>query len=406
MNDKRIVWSIAKKKISELTPYDKNPRIITEAGLNQLKESFDEIGMAQPVNINTDGTILSGHARIMQLKNEGTEEVDVMIPDRKLTPKQEEAVIIRMNKNVAGVWDFDILKDSFQVDDLIDWGFDESELGWIASKEQDGKRDDESVPTLGNLPITQRGDVWLLGDHRLMCGDSTLIDDVEKLMNREKASLVHTDPPYNIDYQGGSKKREKIANDKLEDFGEFLEMVYTNLNMIMWPGACIYVWHASAETHRFIQKFLEAGFLYKSYIVWNKNNSTFGRSDYHWKHEPAIYGWKEGGAHKWFGDRKQTTVWDIERPSRSDQHPTMKPVELCERAISNSSGPGAIVVDVFLGSGSTLIACEKTGRRCFGLELSEKYCDTTIKRWEEYTGKKAILELTGQTYEELLIARK
>jgi DNA modification methylase len=192
--------------------------------------------------------------------------------------------------------------------------------------------------------------------------------------------MCHTDPPYNIDYEGGSKKREKIANDKLEDFPQFLYDVYTTISTALKKGGAIYVWHASSETHNFIQQFLNAGFLFKSYIVWNKNNSTFGRSDYHWKHEPCIYGWLDGASHKWHGDRKQTTVWDIDRPSRSEEHPTMKPIPLCCKPLENSSKQGDIVLDVFLGSGSTMVAAHQLKRKCYGMELDPKYCQVIINR--------------------------
>jgi len=214
----------------------------------------------------------------------------------------------------------------------------------------------------------------------LLCGDSTDSDQVAKLMDGKLADMIHTDPPYNIDYEGGSKKREKIANDKLDDFPNFLYDVYTTLSTSVKKGGAIYVWHASSETHNFIQQFLNAGFLFKSYIVWNKNNSTFGRSDYHWKHEPCIYGWLDGDSHNWYGDRKQTTVWDIERPSRSDEHPTMKPIPLCSKPIENSSKVGDVVLDVFLGSGSTMVASHQLKRKCYGMELDPKYCQVIIDR--------------------------
>jgi DNA modification methylase len=235
------------------------------------------------------------------------------------------------------------------------------------------------------------GDLWILGNHRLLCGDSTDKEQVEKLMDGEKADMLHTDPPYGIDYEGGSKKREKIENDAVDIF-PFYKDVFANAHLATKDGASAYIWHASTETHNAINAFIASGWQYKSYIVWNKNNSTFGRSDFHWKHEPCIYGWKQKFTHTWYGDRKQTTVWDIDRPSRSDSHPTMKPIELCERPISFSSKMGDIILDLFLGSGSTLIACEKTNRKCYGMELDEHYCDVIIKRWEDYTGESAVLD--------------
>jgi site-specific DNA-methyltransferase (adenine-specific) len=252
--------------------------------------------------------------------------------------------------------------------------------------------DPDYVPEAQEQAITSEGDLWLLGDHRLLCGDSTKEEDVGRLMAGKTADMVHTDPPYNIDYTGGSKLREKIENDKLDNFNEFLISVYKNISNSLVNGGAIYVWHASSESYYFVSEYLKTDLLFKSLIVWNKNNSTFGRSDYHWKHELCIYGWKSGSSHKWFGDRKQTTVWDIDRPSRSEEHPTMKPVDLCIKAITNSSDKNMIVLDVFGGSGSTLIACEQTNRKCFMMELDPKYCDVIIRRWQDLTGKEAVKE--------------
>jgi site-specific DNA-methyltransferase (adenine-specific) len=216
-------------------------------------------------------------------------------------------------------------------------------------------------------------------------------------MNGEKADMAHTDPPYNINYEGGTKKRDKIANDKLDDFPQFLYDAYITLSTALKKGGAIYVWHASTETHNFIQQFLNAGFLFKSYIVWNKNNSTFGRSDYHWKHEPCIYGWLDGGSHNWYGNKKQTTVWDMDRPSRSDEHPTMKPIHLCTKPIENSSKVGDVIIDTFLGSGSTMVAAHQLKRKCYGMELDPKYCQVIIDRMRKLDSSLEV-KINGKEY--------
>jgi len=230
----------------------------------------------------------------------------------------------------------------------------------------------------------------LKSKHRLLCGDSTRQDDVERLMAGKKAEMVFTDPPYGISYAGGTKKRNAIENDAI-DVLPFYESFLSLGKSISAEGASIYIWHASSETHNCIAAAINSGWLFKSYLIWIKNNSTFGRADYHWQHEPAFYGWASNGTHRWNGDRKQTTTWNIDRPIRSDDHPTMKPVELCEKGIINSSRKDEIVYDPFLGSGSTLIACEKTKRQCFGIEIDPHYCSVIINRWQEYTGQKAVL---------------
>ena len=348
---------------------------------------------------------MAGHGRLDAALMLGMEKVPVDMQDFK--NEADEYAFLEADNHIARYAEFDQEKMLENLSDLeieIDT-FDFEEIGMIdfelPQPEVIGLVDEDDVPEVKENPVTKCGDIWLLGQHRVMCGDSTMIDDVDKLMNGEKADMIHTDPPYNIAYRGGSKKRDEIKNDDMGDnFPEFLNNVYSNLFLSSNPGAAIYVWHASSETHNFINEYLKCGFLFKSYIIWNKNNSTFGRSDYHWKHEPCIYGWNGTGSHKWYGDRKQTTVWDLDRPSVSDLHPTMKPVSLCEIAIENSSIKGFLILDVFLGSGSTLIACEKTGRKCYGMELDEKYCDVIIKRWQDFTGKEATLESTGETFNE------
>lgn len=374
---KRIVWSPKTVKIDSIEMFESNPRIITESGLKQLEESFDEVGMFQPLAVNTENKLLSGHARLMQLKKDGYEEITVMVPDRKLTPKQEKALVVRANKNVAGQWDFDILANEFEFDDLLEWGFSADELGVPEIEKIDPQCDEDEVPEVKDT-ITKRGDIWLLGNHRVMCGDSTMIDDVEKLMKGEKADMVFTDPPYGMNYSGrGKNTTNKILGDN-QDPTDFYNVGQDISERYVWGRVENY-------KHLLIEP--------RDVIIWRKNNFGMG-SGYRGQYECCFYYGNFNGS--------DSDVWDVAR-DRNYEHPTQKPVELCERAIKNSN-PKAII-DYFLGSGSTLIACEKNNRKCYGMELDEHYCDVIINRWQKYTGKKATLEATGQTYDELLKGR-
>lgn len=362
-------------KISEVKMNPNNPRIIKDDKFHKLVKSIQEFPKMleiRPIVVNQDMIVLGGNMRQYEA---GLKEVPIVMAD-DLTEEEQRQFIIKDNVGF-GEWDWEMLANEWDSDKLEEWGLDIPEFD--VKEEPTAEDDDYEMPDEVQTDIVL-GDLFEIGDHRLLCGDSTDSDQVAKLMNREKADMCHTDPPYNIDYEGGSKKREKIANDKLDDFPKFLYDVYTTISTALKKGGAIYVWHASSETHNFIQQFLNAGFLFKSYIVWNKNNSTFGRSDYHWKHEPCIYGWLEGASHKWYGDRKQTTVWDIDRPTRSDEHPTMKPIPLCCKPLENSSQKGDIILDVFLGSGSTMVASHKLKRKCYGMELDPKYCQVIVDR--------------------------
>lgn len=365
-------------KITQIKVNPNNPRLIKDDKFKKLVQSikdFPEMLNIRPIVVNKDMIILGGNMRYKACKEAGLKEIPIIVADN-LTEEQQREFLIKDNVS-GGEWDWDMLANEWEVEQLDAWGLD------VPSFEVDEvleATEDDFDTTPPENPITVLGDLYEIGEHRLLCGDSTDSDAVAKLMDGELADMCHTDPPYNIDYEGGSKKREKIANDKLDDFPKFLYDVYTTISTALKKGGAIYVWHASMETHNFIQQFLNAGFLFKSYIVWNKNNSTFGRSDYHWKHEPCIYGWLEGASHQWYGDRKQTTVWDIERPSRSEEHPTMKPIPLCCKPLENSSKQGDVVLDVFLGSGSTMVASHQLKRKCYGMELDPKYCDVIVKR--------------------------
>ena len=377
---------IVKVPISKVKPNPKNPRVIKDDKFQKLVKSITEFpAMLEKrplvVTSDVDGkyVVLGGNMRLKAAKEVGIKQIEIITAD-DWTEEQKAEFLIKDNVSF-GEWDWDQLANEWDIEKLEDWGLD-LPVDLSVAEELEAEEDDYEIPNEINTDIVL-GDLFEIGEHRLLCGDSTDSDQVAKLMNGFLADMCHTDPPYNIDYEGGSKKREKIANDKLEDFPKFLYDVYTTISTALKKGGAIYVWHASTETHNFIQQFLDAGFLFKSYIVWNKNNSTFGRSDYHWKHEPCIYGWLDGASHKWYGDRKQTTVWDVDRPSRSDEHPTMKPIDLCSKALINSSTTNDIVLDVFLGSGSTMVASHQLKRKCYGMELDPKYCQVIIDRMKK-----------------------
>jgi DNA modification methylase len=367
--------------INEIKPNPNNPRIIKDVKFKQLVKSiqdFPQMLELRPIVIDENNMVLGGNMRLKACIEAGLTDVPVIHANNLSEDKKKEFIV---KDNVGyGEWDWDDLANNWDAQELTDWGLD---IPNFDVNNLEAEEDDFAVPDGGTETDIVLGDLFEIGEHRLLCGDSTDSDQVSKLMNGQKADMCHTDPPYNINYEGGSKKREKIANDKLDDFPQFIYDVYTTISTALKKGGAIYVWHASTETHNFIQQFLNAGFLFKSYIVWNKNNSTFGRSDYHWKHEPCIYGWLDGASHSWHGDRKQTTVWDIDRPSRSEEHPTMKPIALCSKPLENSSKQDDIILDVFLGSGSTMVASHQLKRKCYGMELDPKYCQVIVDRMKK-----------------------
>jgi site-specific DNA-methyltransferase (adenine-specific) len=274
-------------------------------------------------------------------------------------------------------------------------GFSDDELNALLSSEIiEGQTDPDEIPEPPVEPVTKLGDIWVLGNHRLMCGDSTSIDSAMKLMGKDQSDLLITDPPYNVAYEGKTEERLTIENDSMENdqFRQFLRDVYSTANSVMREGAVFYIWHADSEGHNFRAAAFETGWKVRQCLIWNKNSLVMGRQDYHWKHEPCLYGWKDGAAHYWGSDRTQTTVLNFNRPSRSTEHPTMKPLELFEYQIGNSSKPNDVVLDLFGGSGTTAIACERLNRKARLMELDPKYCDVIVKRWEDFTGKKAVLE--------------
>ena len=392
--------------LEQIIEHPKNANRHSLEQIDRLVKLIEYQGFRSPLVISKrSGFLVSGHGRKMAAAKLNIEKLPCIYQDFE-NEAQEYAYVISENE-IARWAELDrhaVYTDmkELELEDIELLGIEDFEIPDIESL--DPQCDEDEVPELKEDPVTKRGDVWLLGKHRLMCGDSTMLDEVEKLMDGDKADLVITDPPYNVAYEGKTKDALKIKNDEMsnDSFYDFLLDCFSNYFAIMNTGAGIYVFHADLEGINFRTSFKDAGLKLSQVLIWEKHCMVMGRSDYHWKHEPILYGWKEGSAHKWFSDRKQVSVWKFDRPMRNDIHPTMKPIKLLEYPILNSTqGSNNIVCDLFLGSGSTLIASENTGRRCYGMELDERYCDVIIKRYQEYTGKEAILETTSETYNSL-----
>lgn len=377
------------RKLSELKKLEGNPRRISPDMMKKLKESISH-GMdyfeARPL-ILSDRTgelvILAGNQRYEACKQLGIEEAPtVLLPG--LTEEREREIIIRDNVS-NGEWNFDILAD-WSADELESWGVDLPD-GWDGDEGGNEASDDDFDETQDVAPRAKKGDVWRLGNHILMCGDSTNGDDVRQLCNGEQCDLLVTDPPYNVAYEGKTKDRMVIDNDRMDDenFRAFLVDAMQNANDSMKGGAAFYIFHADSEGFNFRYAVKAVGWKLRECLIWNKNSMVMGRQDYQWKHEPCLYGWKDGAAHKWYSDRKQTTVLEFDRPNRNGEHPTMKPVPLIAYLIGNSSAKGDVVLDLFGGSGTTLIACEQLGRKCKMMEFDEHYCDVILTRWEKLT---------------------
>ncbi len=388
-----LQWTTEKRKIDQLVGHTNNPRKISDQQMRQLRGSIEKFNFVEIPAIDIDNTILAGHQRLkaMQFMGRGEEEIDVRVPNRALTKEERDEYLNRSNKN-QGEFDHDLLAD-FGKDLLADVGFESNELDRIFRQDEhddgfDVEKEAEKIIT----PTAKLGDMYQLGRHRLLCGDCVKEEDVAKLMGGVFADMVFTDPPYNVDYEGGTGEKLKIENDNKssEDFYAFLLQSFKNMFAVLKNGGGIYVCHADIEGINFRKSFIDSGFKLSSVIIWNKSSLVMGRADYHWKHEPILYGWKEGEAHRFYGSRDQSTVWDIEKPSRSREHPTMKPLQLVSKAVRNSSKRGEVVLDLFGGSGSTLIACEELNRNCYTMELDPRFVDVIIKRWETLTKEKSI----------------
>lgn len=378
-------------EISKLIPYINNARTHSKEQITKLRSSLREFGFVNPVIIDNDYNVIAGHGRIEAAKLENIKEVPCVLVDY-LTPAQKRAYIIADNRMAMDAgWDEELLKieiEALQAEafDIDLTGFEELEITALFDTDEEIQEDDFDISKeLSKPTITKNGDIWLLGNHRLVCGDSTKEETYTLLMNGKKANLVVTDPPYNVNYEGSAGK---IKNDNMDNnkFYQFLFDAFSNMEKAMSNEASIYVFHADTEGLNFRKAFSDAGFYLSGTCIWKKQSLVLGRSPYQWQHEPCLFGWKKNGKHQWYSDRKQTTIWEFDKTKKNEDHPTMKPIPLIAYTIKNSSMSNCIVLDPFGGSGSTLIACEQTNRICYTIELDEKYCDVIVKRYIEQTG--------------------
>lgn len=377
--------------IAKLVPYVNNARTHSPEQITKLRSSLREFGFINPVIIDRDFNVIAGHGRILAAKEEGIKEVPCVFADH-LTEAQKKAYIIADNRMAMDAgWDEELLRVEIESLQGMDFdplltGFDEKELAALFDDGMEAKEDDFDVDAELQKPAFSRlGDVWTLGRHRLVCGDSTKAETYTTLMDGVKANLVITDPPYNVNYEGSAGK---IKNDNMagEKFYEFLLAAFQNMESVMASDASIYVFHADTEGLNFRRAFADAGFYLSGCCIWKKQSLVLGRSPYQWQHEPVLCGWKKNGKHQWYTGRKETTIWEFDKPKKNGDHPTMKPIPLLAYPIGNSSMANSVVLDPFGGSGSTLIACEQTDRICRTIELDEKFCDVIVNRYIEQVG--------------------
>ena len=384
---------LRKIKIADLVPASYNPRKALKPGdkeYEKIKRSIQEFGYCEPIIVNRDMTVIGGHQRVTVLRDLGYSEIDCIVIDIDKT--KERALNIALNK-ITGEWNKELLADLIAElqdsdFDVTFTDFDPPEIEQLMNSVHDKEivEDDFDIDSQLQQPtVTREGDLWLLGEHRLVCGDSTLPETYDLLMAGRKANLVVTDPPYNVDYEGSAGK---IKNDKMaeEQFEKFLFAAYVNMEQNMMDDASIYVFHSDSHGLAFRRAFEEAGFYLSGCCIWKKNSLVLGRSPYQWLHEPVLFGWKKGGRHQWYADRKQTTVWEYDKPKKNDLHPTMKPVNLIAYPIKNSSMSNCIVLDPFGGSGSTLVAADQLKRICYTVELDPKYADVIVNRYLAQVG--------------------
>ena len=411
--DKIEQWPIAK-----LLPYARNARTHSAEQVAQIAASIAEFGFTSPILAGSDGVIVAGHGRLAAAHKLGLEVVPVVVLDH-LSPTQRRALVIADNRIAENAgWDDAMLRielEALQLEgfDLNITGFDADALAdLIAGEEPDneGLTDEDAVPELAENPISKPGDIWVLGEHKLVCGDATKADDYQALLGEELVDMTFTDPPYCVNYANSAKDKMRgthrpILNDNLgKDFAPFLRAACQNI--LAHTKGAVYIAMSSSELDTLQSAFRGAGGRWSTFIIWAKNTFTLGRADYQRQYEPILYGWRDGAEHFWCGARDQGDVWNIKKPQKNDLHPTMKPVELVERAIRNSSRPGDLVLDPFGGSGSTLIACEKSGRRARLIELDPKYCDVIVSRWESFAGARATLQGRELTFADVTRLRQ
>ena len=379
--------------IDKLIPYVNNARTHSKEQINKLRSSLREFGFINPVIIGRDYGIIAGHGRVMAAREEGINEVPCVFVDH-LTEAQKKAYIIADNRMALDAgWDEEILRveiEALQAEafDIALTGFGDDEIADLFGGDKTDVEDDDYDLTaaLEKAAFVEKGDVWVVGRHRLVCGDATSEDDVAKLMDGKRANLIVTDPPYGVSFKSTSGLTIKNDSMKDEEFYNFLYKSFVNMVAHTENGGAAYVFHADTEGLTFRKAFIDAGFHLAGVCIWAKNSLVLGRSDYQWQHEPVLYGFLQNGKHRWYSDRKQTTIWNFNKPKRNENHPTSKPLDLLSYPIRNSSQENAIVIDTFGGSGSTLMACEATNRICYTMELDEKYASVILRRYVEDTG--------------------
>lgn len=392
------------KTIKDLTPDPRNARKRTDRSAEMIAESLRRFGAARSIVIDEDGRVLAGNGTVEGAKKAGISKVrvieaagDELIAVKRTGLTEDEKVGLAIADNRSSdlsEWDSEMLQILSQDHDLEPWFKPEDLEALLNDAEQlapvEGNTDPDEVPEPPADPITKPGDLWILGNHRLLCGDSTDTVALERLMENKPADLWLTDPPYNVNYEGGTGL--KIQNDNMKDaeFRQFLHDVYVAANCFLRPGAAFYIWHADSEGYNFRGAAVDVGWKVRQCLIWLKSSLVMGRQDYQWKHEPCLYGWTEGAAHYWGSDRKQTTILEFDKPRRNGEHPTMKPVELFEYQMANSTKQGDVVLDSFGGSGTTMIAAERIHRKARIMELDPAYCDVIVKRWEDFTGNTAV----------------
>ena len=418
MNVSWLAEKIEPWPIERLVPYARNARTHSLEQVAQIAASIAEFGFVAPCLVGSDGVLVAGHGRLAAARQLGLNTVPVVVLDH-LTPTQRRALVITVNQlALKAGWDEELLRLELADWQLADFdlsitGFDADELLDLLAPEEgttEGQTDDDAAPPVPDEPISQPGDLWLLGPHRLLCGDATAAENYARLLGNEFANMAFIDPPYGVNYANSAKDKLRgthrpILNDNLgEAFGPFLEAALTPL--LSHCRGAVYIAMSSSELDTLQSAFRAAGGHWSTFIIWAKHTFTLGRADYQRQYEPILYGWPEGVERHWCGDRDQGDVWQINKPARNDLHPTMKPVELVERALRNSSRPGDVVLDAFGGSGTTLIAGEKTGRRARLMELDPKYCDVVIRRWQDWSGKGAVRDADGVAFDDLTALAK
>jgi len=400
-------WKLERRKLSSLKKYAHNPRILSKHDGNHLRQSLEKFGQCEPIVINADGTIIGGHQRVRTMKSLKESMVDVYVPERALDDQEVRELNIRLNRNI-GEWDFDILANEWDENDLLSWGFLDGELGLDVEEVDSSDEEDDDELTPVPDPITKPGDLYILGDHRLLCGDSTNPDDVQKLLGGAEPILMVTDPPYGVNYDASwrevAKSGDNLAIGKVQND----DKINWSLAWSLFPGNAAYVWHAAWFCSEVQQSLEEAEFKIICQIIWKKQSFPMSRGDYHWQHEPCWYAVRKGQKHNWQGSRKESTIWEINNlhpfGKAKDEydrtnHSTQKPLECMRRPILNNSSNGEGVYDPFVGSGTTLIACEDLKRKSYCMEIDPGYCDIIVERWKknrQRANKSAEVIVNGQ----------